>query len=66
MPINAKYIEPFVENEFMHIYCKAAGNNILFRNDENRLWFLKKYAAYANGYFETYSYTLSIQLIYQK
>jgi hypothetical protein len=41
MPINAKYIEPFVENEFMHIYCKAAGNNILFRNDENRLWFLK-------------------------
>ncbi|MFT3933035.1 MAG: hypothetical protein QM726_05405 [Chitinophagaceae bacterium] len=58
MPINNKYIEPLVENEFMHIYCKAVGNNVLFRNDENRIFFLKKYAGFTQGYFDTYSYIL--------
>ena len=58
MPINKKYIEPFVENEFMHICCKAVGNTLLFRCDENKHYFLKKYASYSNGYMETYSYIL--------
>ena len=58
MPINERYQEPFCENKFLHVTCKAISNVSLFRNDENRLYFLNKYAQYSRGYFETYSYVL--------
>jgi len=58
MPINNKFIESFSENGFMHITCKAISNVLLFRDDENRRYFLKKYAEYSNGYLQTYSYIL--------
>lgn len=58
MPVNNKFIESFCENGLMHITCKAVSNVLLFRNDENRTYFLKKYAEYSNGYLETYSYIL--------
>jgi putative transposase len=58
MPVNTKYIAAFEENSFFHIYCKAVGNDVLFKNDENRMYFLNKYAAYTNGYVQTYSYCL--------
>ncbi len=58
MPINERYQEPFCENKFLHVTCKAISNVTLFRNDENRLYFLNKYAKYSRGYFETYSYVL--------
>jgi putative transposase len=58
MPINIKYIANFEENTFFHIYCKAVGNDVLFKKDENRIYFLKKYAEYTNGYVQTYAYCL--------
>jgi len=58
MPINHKYIESFTESTFLHITCKAVSNVHLFRNDDNRRYFLKKYAEYSYGYLETYSYIL--------
>ncbi len=58
MPINEKYIDDFVENEFMHIICKSISGSILFKDDDNRLYFLRKYAQYSTGYLETYSYIL--------
>ena len=58
MPVNTKYIESFEEGQYFHVYCKAVGNNVLFNSDENRKYFLQKYAAYSNGYLETYSYCL--------
>ncbi|WP_221390370.1 hypothetical protein [Dyadobacter sp. NIV53] len=58
MPINEKYLESFSENEFMHVTCRAISNVLLFRNDENLRYFLKKYAEYSNGYLQTYSYIL--------
>lgn len=58
MPINDKYIESFCETTFLHITCKAVSDVLLFRNDENRRYFLKKYAEYSYGYLETYSYIL--------
>ncbi|MBI1782838.1 MAG: hypothetical protein HYR66_15955 [Sphingobacteriales bacterium] len=58
MPVNKKYISDFLPNRYIHIIGKAAGNTQLFMNDDNRTYFLKKYAAYSNGYFDTYAYTL--------
>jgi len=58
MPINERYLTQFTENTFLHITCKAIGNVYLFRNDDNRRYFLKKYAEYSNGYLQTYSYIL--------
>jgi len=39
MPINEKYIEDFIENEFMHIICKSVSGSKLFQDDGNRLYF---------------------------
>jgi putative transposase len=58
MPINEKYIEDFVENEFMHIICKSISGSILFKDEENKSYFLQKYAQYSTGYLNTYSYIL--------
>ncbi|RDC56258.1 hypothetical protein DU508_11660 [Pedobacter chinensis] len=58
MPINNKYIQDFVEDEFMHIICKSVTGSLLFKNDANRSYFLKKYAEYSFGYLETYCYIL--------
>jgi putative transposase len=58
MPVNQKYIASFYENTFMHLICKAVGDNWLFRSDENREYFLNKYFTYTENYFETYSYCL--------
>ncbi|MBS1509633.1 MAG: hypothetical protein JST86_02235 [Bacteroidetes bacterium] len=43
---------------FFHVIVKAVGNDVLFRNDENRHFFLQKYSVYSFGYWNTFSYTL--------
>ena len=58
MPVNTKYIASFQANHYFHIIAKANGNNLLFKSDENRQYFLKKYLSFSNGYFDTYSYIL--------
>ncbi|MGQ7854555.1 hypothetical protein ACUN24_09935 [Pedobacter sp. WC2501] len=58
MPINEKYIEDFIENEFMHIICKSVSGSKLFQDDGNRLYFLLKYTQYSTGYLNTYAYIL--------
>ena len=58
MPVNTKYIASFEADRFFHIIAKAVGNDLLFSTDENRLFFLKKYLSFSNGYFDTYSYIL--------
>jgi putative transposase len=58
MPISERYLAQFGADVFLHITCKAVSDVLLFRNDENRRYFLKKYAEYSCGYLETYSYIL--------
>lgn len=58
MPVNEKYIQDFAENEFMHIICKSVTGSLLFQNDHNKSYFLKKYAQYSFGYMDTYCYIL--------
>lgn len=58
MPINERFLAQFTENTFLHMTCKAVSNVALFRSDDNRRYFLKKYAEYSHGYLNTYSYIL--------
>lgn len=58
MPINAKYIASFEPNCFYHIIIKSAGNTPIFLSDNNRIFFLKKFKEYTQGYFDTYAYIL--------
>jgi len=41
-----KHKEDFIADKFYHIYNRANGSELLFRNDENYLYFLKKYTEY--------------------
>ncbi|MFZ1527955.1 MAG: hypothetical protein WAT19_04335 [Ferruginibacter sp.] len=58
MPINEKFIENFEEEKFLHVICKASGDSVLFKSDENKSYFLKKFSQYSEGYFDTYAYCL--------
>ncbi len=44
--------------KFYHLYNHANGNENLFRNEENYLFFLKKFAFYVNPIADTYAYCL--------
>jgi putative transposase len=44
--------------KFYHIYNHANGNENLFREDDNYLFFLKKFALYINPIADTYAYCL--------
>jgi REP element-mobilizing transposase RayT len=48
----------FETGKFYHIYSKAVGNELLFTNDDNFKFFLKKYDEYCFEMFETLAYCL--------
>lgn len=58
MPINTKYLDSFQEKEFMHVVCRAVGFDVLFRNEENKIYFLTQYRFYLSAYVDTYCYCL--------
>lgn len=53
-----KYQAEFEQETFFHIFNHAVGNENLFRNDDNFVYFLKKYDEYSNRVWETYAYCL--------
>ncbi len=58
MPVDKKYVQDFEPQVFYHIYNRTNNVEPLFKNDANRLYFLKKYAMYLSGYVKTYAYCL--------
>lgn len=58
MPVNIKYLESFQEDEYFHVIAKAVGGNVLFRNDENKVYFLNQYFHYLSSYVHTYAFCL--------
>jgi REP element-mobilizing transposase RayT len=58
MPIHMKYLEAFQENEYMHVIAKAVGLNVLFKTDNNKIYFLNQYFIYLSGYVDTYCFCL--------
>jgi putative transposase len=58
MPIPAKYLADFTENEVFHVYNRTNNKELLFLTDENRLFFLNKYQEILSPFTETYCWCL--------
>ena len=53
-----KYFIPLESEKYYHIFNRAIGNEKLFKNEENYLYFLKKFKEYINPIAESFSYVL--------
>ena len=51
-------LEILQPDTFYHIYNRANGNEVLFKSDENYLFFLRKYKEYISPICNTYCYCL--------
>jgi len=58
MPIAKKYLADLTEENLYHIYNRTNNREQLFPSDENRHFFLKKYAAYLSPFLDTYCWCL--------
>jgi putative transposase len=53
-----KYFIPLESNKFYHIFNHAVGNENFFRNEQNYLYFIKKFVQYINPIAKTYAFVL--------
>ena len=58
MPVNQKYLAKFEYESIYHIYNKTNNKELLFRSDENYLYFLILYARYISPFAETFAWNL--------
>jgi len=58
MPISSKYFCDFYENGVFHVYNRTSNGQLLFHDDNNRLFFLKQYAKYLSPLLDTYCWNL--------
>ena len=58
MPIPKKYLADFEEHGIYHIYNRTNNQEPLFRINENRSFFLRKYDQYLSSYVDTYCWCL--------
>ena len=53
-----KYFIPLEHGNFYHIFNHAVGSEKLFKNDENYIYFLKKFKEYISPIASIFSYVL--------
>lgn len=58
MPINAKYQASFEAEAIYHITARSNNQELLFRIDENRVFFLNKFQKYISPFANTLAWTL--------
>jgi len=58
MPINPKYLVDFQEFGFYHVFNRTNNKEKLFLSEENRNFFLRKYAEYLSPFTETLAWCL--------
>jgi putative transposase len=58
MPIPQKLKAAFECDKFYHIICKSLPEQLLFKSDENRLFFLQRYHQFLGSFISTYCYCL--------
>jgi putative transposase len=58
MPINPKFLAPFREGEFFHVYNRTNGSHKLFREEKNYRYFIESFEDYLVGVSDIYSYCL--------
>ncbi len=52
------YLATLNADQFFHIYNRTNNQEALFKSEENRAYFLQKYAHYLHPYLKTYAYCL--------
>jgi REP element-mobilizing transposase RayT len=58
MPIPSKYLADFVEDRIYHVYNRTNNRQPLFKNDDNRYYFLKRYTKYLQPVLDTFCWNL--------
>ena len=58
MAKTAHYYTKFEEGEFYHIYNRTVDKQLMFKNEDNYLFFLNKYDEYLSAFVDTYAYCL--------
>lgn len=58
MPIPEKYMVDFEENGIFHVYNRTNNNELLFRSDHNRNFFLSRYRKYISYLADTFCWCL--------
>ena len=58
MPIPNKYLADFEEDNIYHIYNRTNNKEKLFLNDDNRVYFLKRYKEILSEFIDTYCWCL--------
>ena len=53
-----QYNAYLLSDAYYHIYNRTNNKELMFKNDENKHYFLKKYANYLYPYLKTYAYCL--------
>ena len=53
-----KFVANFAEDITYHVYNRTNNKELLFRLDENRLFFLRQYAKYLEPYLDTFCWAL--------
>ncbi len=64
MPIPKQLTAAFECDKFYHIVCKSLPEQVLFKSDENRLFFLKRYQQFLGLFISTYAYCLLDNHVY--
>jgi len=52
--MKANYHEDFIEEKIYHVYNRTNNKELLFRTDENRVFFLNKFDRYLSPFFHTF------------
>jgi REP element-mobilizing transposase RayT len=58
MPTPAEYKAPFYANQYYHLVFKSNDGLLLFRNDEDRVCFLKKFSQFTKLIFNYQAYCM--------
>jgi REP element-mobilizing transposase RayT len=58
VPIRDQYLADFTEGEIYHVYNRSNNKELLFINDDNRLFFLKKYKEIVAPFVDSFCWCL--------
>lgn len=58
MPINAKYKAKYSYGNFYHVFNRASGNQLLFKDEKNYEYFLSKFDVYLGNYVILHAWCL--------
>jgi len=50
--------DPLIPGKFYHVYSRTIGEEILFRNEKNYDYFLRRYSDFCSNHFATFCYCL--------